>query len=88
MTKLLSQLWFYFAVLIAIGLALVVLYVLRYQPLAQFLVVVTASSLYFLAGVIYHLGKRDLSKNIVLEFLGIAIFVILAFGILTFWRVI
>ena len=86
--KKLSQFWFYLAVLIAIGLASVVLYMLRYQPLTQFLVVVLASSLYFLAGIIYHLGKGDLTKQIVSEFAGFAFFAILAFGILTFWRVI
>lgn len=88
MIKNFAKFWFYLLLLIFIGFALTGLYVLRYQPLVQFVVVVTASAFYFLVGVIYHLVKGDLTGQVVAEFAGMAIFVVLAFGILTFWRVI
>lgn len=82
------QIWFYFLILAATVLAIAALYLLRYAPLAQFVVVTIFASFYFLSGVAYHIIKGDLKREIVLEFGGIAVFVILSFAILTFWRIV
>lgn len=82
------QIWFYFLILAAGVFAIAALYLLRYAPLAQFVVVTIFASFYFLSGVTYHIIKGDLKREIVLEFGGIAVFVILSFAILTFWRIV
>lgn len=84
----LSDIWFYFLLVIFGIFALAALYLLRYHPLTQFFVVITLSTFYFLLGVLYHFLKKDLTKQVVFEFLGIAVFAVLSFGILTFWRII
>lgn len=84
----LSDIWFYLLLTVFGIFALAGLYLLRYHPLTQFFVVIVLAIFYFLLGVLYHFLKKDLTKQIVAEFLGIAVFVVLSLGILTFWRLI
>ena len=86
--KKFAQIWFYLLILVFATFAISALYLLRYQPLSQFGVVIIFATFYFILGILYHLVRGDLAKEIVLEFGGIAVLVVLSFAMLTFWRLI
>jgi len=88
MTKKFAQIWFYILFIILAILAFVSLYLLRYHPLTQFTVIVILAIFYFVTGILYHLARRDLTKQIVAEFAALAVLAILSFGLVTFWRII
>lgn len=87
-TKKFAQIWFYLLILVFAAFATTVLYLLRYQPLLQFVVVTLFSVFYFVTGVLFHLVRGDLKKEVVLEFGGVAVLIILSFAMLTYWRLI
>lgn len=70
----LAHLFLYFGYLVGI----VAIYLARYNPTRQFLVIVLLVAFYVLWGFVYHHAKREASGRLFLEYLMIALIALLA----------
>lgn len=52
-----------------VGIGLLAIWLLRYDNLARFLVILSMVIYYLVWGLIYHYLKRDLNKKIIAEYL-------------------
>ena len=74
----------YLLLLSGIVLGVVAFLRLRFDPRSQLLVIFGLVAFYLLWGLIYHFGKKDLSRKLFLEYLLIGAIGAIV-GVLVFW---
>lgn len=75
-----------FTLIVALLLAFLVYFMVKFQPIVQIMIVGGTALFYVLWGVLYHVSRGDLTMSTFLHYLLFGLIGFAAFGAVSFWR--